>query len=291
MNSMNTNKKYKIIVTGSHGFLGTRIVSYYSTSHEVHGLGHADLDITNRQQVMEVICQLQPDVVFHCAAISETGYSQQHPDLSEQINYQGTIHVAEACKACGAKLIFMSSDQVYNGNAEQGLLPETVHLHPVSVYGQHKLDAERAVFAILPEAVGLRLTWMYDLPSSPLKLNRNLLVNLLHAYQYHETLKAATREYRGITFVWEVVKRLEACVDLPGGAYNFGCENEQTSYETFLEAARTMDFSVPETWILADEERFPEHPRNLSMSLDKLRSYGIDFPSTCQGFSIALGQK
>ena len=278
----------KILITGTQGFLGIRTMDYYSSRFEVHGLNHAELDITDRQGVIDKLVNLDPDAVFHCAAISDTGYSQQHPEESEQVNLLGTVNVAEACRQCGAKMVFMSSDQVYNGNAEQGLLPESVDLHPVSVYGLHKLEAERRVFAILPDAVGLRLTWMYDLPSSRLKLNRNLLVNLLNACQQHLTLKAATREYRGITFVWEVVKRLEKCLTLPGGAYNFGCENERTSYETFMEAARCMQLPRPEEWILADTERFPEHPRNLSMSLGKLRSQGIDFPSTYDGFKIAL---
>ena len=284
-------KKKRIVVTGAQGFLGTRIVAYYATCYEVYGFSHAELDITNRQLVLEKLTDLHPDAVFHCAAISDTAYSQQHPDESERINLWGTVHVAEACKACGAKLVFMSSDQVYNGNAEQGLLPETIDLHPVSVYGQHKLEAERKVFGILPDAVGLRLTWMYDLPSSNLKLNRNLLVNLQQTYQQHATMKAATREYRGITSVWEVVKRLDKCLSLPGGAYNFGCENEQPSYETFLEAARSMQLPHPEEWILADRERFPAHPRNLSMSLDKLRSLGVDFPSTCEGFHLAMAEE
>ena len=237
---------------------------------------------------MVKISEIQPDVVFHCAAISDTGYSQQHPEESRQINYLGTLNVAEACKTYGVKLVFMSSDQVYNGNVEQGLLPESIDLHPVSVYGQHKLEAEQTVFSVLPEAVGLRLTWMYDLPSSHLKLNSNILVNLQHTFENNETMRIATREYRGVTNVWEVVKHLENCLSLPGGVYNFGCENKLTSYETFLEAARCMQLPLPENWILADTERFPAHPRNLSMSLDKLRSFGVDFPSTSRGFELAL---
>lgn len=278
----------KIIVTGSKGFLGSRIVDFYSSAYDVYAFSHTELDITNLEQLEEKFVAIQPDVVFHCAAISDTGYSQQHPDESEAINLWGTVNVARACKMCGAKLVFMSSDQVYNGNVEQGLLPESIEVHPVSVYGQHKLSAEKEVAKVLESAVGLRLTWMYDLPNSSFKLNRNLLVNLLHASQCNETIKAATREYRGITSVWEVVKRLDKCIDLPGGIYNFGCENTLNSFATFVEAAKCMNLPSPEQLIISDNERFPDHPRNLSMSLAKLRSYGIDFPSTCKGFSQAL---
>lgn len=278
----------RIVVTGAHGFLGSRVVFYYSRSYEVIALGHIDLDITNRNQVLDKVVDLCPDIVFHCAAISDTGYSQQHPDESENINLWGTVHVAEACKACGAKLVFMSSDQVYNGNVEQGLLPETVSLRPLSVYGQHKLEAEKEVAKVLRTAVALRLTWMYDLPTCNMKSNQNILVNLLQAYQRQETIKASVREYRGITSVWEVVRRLIDCYSLPGGAYNFGCENMHTSYDTFLEACRCMRLPHPEKLVQADTERFPVHPRNLSMSLEKLRKYRLDFPSTYEGFKLAL---
>ena len=287
METNKTNKK-RIVVTGAQGFLGSRVARYYASVYEIIALGHADLDITNRSMVMEKLAELHPDVVFHCAAISDTGYSQQHPDESEKVNLWGTVHMAEVCKEHGIKLVFMSSDQVYNGNSEQGLLGEDISLQPKSVYGLHKLETEREVARILPDAVGLRLTWMYDLPTSSMKLNRNILVNLQQVFQHHETLKVAVREYRGITFVWEVVKRLNDCLNLPGGAYNFGCENELTSYETFLEAARCMNLPYPENWIVPDNERFPEHPRNLSMSIHKLRTFNINFPSTCDGFKTAL---
>ena len=282
------HSRKRIVITGAQGFLGSRVAQYFASHYEVFAFGHADLDITNRALVMNKLADINPDAVIHCAAISDTGYSQEHPQESERINLWGTVHVAEACKICGAKLIFMSSDQVYNGNEEEGLLPEFVNLHPVSFYGLHKLEAEKEVLRVLPDAVGLRLTWMYDLPTSSMKLNRNLLVNLLQAFQGQYTIKAAVREYRGITSVWDVVKRLNKCLNLPGGAYNFGCENKLTSYDTFLEAARCMHLPHPEQWIIPDKERFLEHPRNLSMSLDKLRAHDIDFPSTCEGFKLSL---
>lgn len=281
--------KKRLVVTGAQGFLGVRVCRYYADKFDVVGLSHADLDIADKDLVVGKIVALHPHVVIHCAAISDTGYSQQHPEESERINVQGTVHVAEACRQCGAKFIFMSSDQVYNGNAEQGLLPETIDLHPVSVYGKHKLEAEQKVFQLLPAAVGLRLTWMYDLPTSHLKLNRNILVNLQNAYHQHEKVRVATREYRGITSVWNVVTRLEKCIDLPGGAYNFGCENLLNSYETFREAGRLMNF--PDlSWIEADEERFPDHPRNLSMSLEKLRMFAIDFPTVAEELKQTLSE-
>lgn len=281
----------KLLITGASGFLGIRTTMHYITKCEVVCCGHAGLDITHAKAVESFFEIQQPDVVFHLAAISDTGYSELHPDESEAVNLQGTINIAKACARTGSKLIYMSSDQVYNGNTENGLLPEDIELTPENVYGRHKLQAEREVQMILPEAVGLRLSWMYDLPNSHYRLNRNLLVNLKTAFENKTYIKAATREMRGITNVWDVVYRLEDCVNLPGGIYNFGSENHLNSYETFLETAYMMGLEQPEQWIIPDSERFPEHPRNLTMDTTRIQKFGIKFPDTLQGIQLALGLK
>lgn len=280
----------KLLITGAGGFLGIRTTMHYITKCEVVCCGHAGLDITQAKAVESFFAIQQPDVVFHLAAISDTGYSEQHPDESEAVNLQGTVNIARACAQTGSKLIYMSSDQVYNGNTESGPLSENSKLAPENVYGRHKWQAEQEVQQILPDAVGLRLSWMYDLPDSHYRLNRNLLVNLRTAYVHKEVLKAATREIRGITNVWDVVYRLEDCVHLPGGIYNFGCENSRNSYETFVETARMMGLERPEEWILPDTERFPEHPRNLSMNTALIQQFGIRFPDTLQGIQLAIGR-
>lgn len=278
----------KWLITGASGFLGVRTAVYYHNRFQVMACSHTELDVADVVSVQRAFDRFRPEVVFHMAALSDTGFSEQHPDLSEQVNLQGTAVVAEACQQWGCKLVYMSSDQVYNGTAVSGPLPETAGLSPVNVYGRHKWQAEQKVRQILPDAVGLRLTWMYDLPDSPYRLNRNLLVNLKRAFEQGEPLRVATREIRGVTNVWDVVRRLEACLDLPGGVYNFGCENRLNSYELFLETARLMRFAQPEQWILPDSERFPDHPRNLSMDTACIRSFGIEFPDTLQGIRQAL---
>ena len=278
----------KVIITGAQGFLGVRLASYLNERYEVKACSHSDLDITAADRVLEVFQRFHPDYVVHCAAISDTGYAQQHPEESASINVDGTVNVAKACAEVGAKLIYMSSDQVYNGTDMLGGLSEFPPLAPTSVYGQHKLAAEDGVRSVARDAVGLRLSWMYDVIDSPYKLNRNILINLHNAVRNGQPISVATREYRGITNVWEVVRRIELCFKLPGGIYNFGSENPFNSYETFLAIARLMNIEHPEQLILKDEKRFPEHPRNLSMDLTKLRIHGIDFPETIEGMKLAL---
>lgn len=275
----------RLLITGAEGFLGIRTALYYSSLYELITCNHSDLDITDAQTTQKLIQDWKPDIVIHCAAISDTGLCERNPSLSESVNLEGSVNIAKACQDTGAQLIYMSSDQVYNGIPGNEPCPETLLLNPSTVYGRHKLQAEQAISDLLPDAIGLRLTWMYDLPDSPYKLNRNLLVNLTHASQNHETVKAATHEFRGITNVWEVVRHLTDCTRLPGGVYNFGCENRLNSYDTFMGAARLLHLPKPETWIIPDEER---HPRNLNMDITLLRSHGIDFPDTLDGIRQSL---
>ena len=82
--------------------------------------------------------------------------------------------MARAAAETGAKLVAFSSDQVYSGAAQEGPLPETLSLSPSNIYGQHKLEAEQRVLEVLPDAVFLRVPWMYDLPGYQLPIRGNL---------------------------------------------------------------------------------------------------------------------
>jgi len=264
----------KILISGASGFLGVRLCQYLSARHEIVAPSHKDLDIVSREQVCQVIERERPEAVIHCAAISSTGYAQQHPDESYATNVVGTVNIAQACAAIRAKMIYMSSDQIYGGVTLQGPLSENTPVAPNGVYGQHKLEAEKLVQEVLPEAVGLRLTWMYDDPNSPLRLNQNILVNLQNARLSNTPIKACVNELRGITDVWHVVHNIEPALSLPGGIYNFGSENHLNTYETLLRFAERTN--TPKELIVADDT----WQRNLSMSISRLRSCGIDFPDT-----------
>ena len=264
----------KILLTGASGFLGARIHQYLATRHEIIAPSHKDFDICSEENASAFILCHRPEAVIHCAAISSTGYAQQHPDESYMVNVVGTLNIAKACAQIEAKMLYMSSDQVYGGVTLMEPLKEDTPLAPNGIYGQHKLQAEQEVQKILPQAVGLRLTWMYDDPSSPLKLNQNILVNLQQARLNNTPIKACTRELRGLTDVWQVVRNIEPALQLPGGIYNFGSENRLNTYETYLAFADKTN--TPKQLIIADDS----WQRNLSMSIQRLRTHGIDFPDT-----------
>ncbi|MGN1354977.1 MAG: SDR family oxidoreductase [Alloprevotella sp.] len=280
--------KTKILITGSSGFLGCRLAYYFKDKYELLLPAHGELDISREEAVRTYMALHRPEVVVHCAALSNTWYCEQHPDESHRVNVQGVVKLAKACKQIGAKFVFMSSDQVYNGTPMPGPLKEEAELQPVNVYGRHKLEAEQRALWNLPESVGLRLTWMYDFPENAMRLNRNIVVKLLDAYREKNTIKAATHEFRGVTYVWEVVKNIEKAIALPGGIYNFGCGNVMNSHQLHLSAAEALGLKTPPDWILPDEERFADQTRNLTMDCTLIESFDIHFNASLEGLKEAL---
>ncbi len=278
----------KLLITGSSGFLGSRLALYYKDKYELLLPTHSQLNVSREEAVMAYMEQFQPDIVLHCAALNNTWYCEQHPDESHRVNVQGTVKIAKACKHIGAKLVFMSSDQVYNGTPVSGPLKEQDVFQPVNVYGRHKLEAEQRALRNNPMSVALRLTWMYDVPSSPMKLNSNILVNIQKALDEGTTIKAATHEYRGVTNVWEVVRNMEQTLELPGGIYNYGSGNHIDSYTLFLKVANIMGAKEPSTFILPDEERFSEQTRNLTMDCSLINNFGIRFNDSVEGIEKAI---
>lgn len=188
----------KILITGGSGFLGSRLAYYYRNKYDLLLPSHSELNISREEAVKAYLEEHRPDAVIHCAALSNTWYCEQHPEESHRVNVQGTVRIAKACKLIGAKLVFMSSDQVYNGTPMLGPLKEEDVLQPVNFYGRHKLEAEQRALWNLPDSVGLRLTWMYDLPNSSMKLNTNKSTTL-HVRKANKT-KRATKSSHLATF-------------------------------------------------------------------------------------------
>ena len=277
-----------ILITGSSGFLGSRLAVYLGKRNDLLLPTHSELNVSREDTVLAYMEEHRPKVVIHCAALSNTWYCEQHPEESHRVNVQGTVKMAKACKRIGAKFIFMSSDQVYNGTIASGPLREDCLLQPVNVYGRHKLEAEQRALLNLHESVGLRLTWMYDMPDSKMKLTSNILVNLQKASREGSVINVATHEYRGVTDVWEVVRNIEKVLNLPGGVYNFGSGNSLDSYSLFVETARLMGLGSAKDWIIPDYSRFCEQTRNLSMDCSLIGKYGIYFNDSIRGLEMAM---
>ena len=110
---METEKSMKIMVTGAGGFVGSRLTAYYGEKYDVWGVTHKDLDLTDEAAVFKTVENYRPDVLLHCAAVSDVAECSKKPELSHAVNVLGTEYLAKACGKTGTKLIMCSSDQVY----------------------------------------------------------------------------------------------------------------------------------------------------------------------------------
>lgn len=268
----------KILITGATGFLGSRIVDFYSKDYDIYMPTHKEMDITNEENVLRVFDAYKPDVVMHCAAISDVGLCDKEPEKSYKINVEGSINIAKASERNGAKCIICSSDQVYFGSTIEEPHNETEVLQPINTYGKQKLIAEQECLATNPDCVLLRLSWMYDSKTMGQNEHGDFFRNLLVQINGTGELCYPIYDKRGITDVNEVVSNLEKVFRIDGGIYNFGSSNDKSTFALVCELFESMKWDLDR--LHKNEEAFKSNPRNLCMSQSKIESYGIFFSTT-----------
>ena len=279
----------KLLVTGGSGFLGRRTALYFeSLGWQVLAPSHADLDITDETAVLAWFRENRPDAMIHTAAVSDTGACQRDPEGSEIINVNGTANLVECCREFGVKPVICSSDQVYFGSTLTEAHKETETLSPGNVYGGQKLRSERQCLAICPETVCLRLSWMYA--RDRFAGEKGDFLSGLKAALADESREICwpIHDRRGLTDIQYVVENLLKALELPGGVWNFGSENDRSTYETVKEVLEARNLREPLQRLKPNTDAFAEGARNLAMDLTKLNAAGIRFPTTSEGLIEAL---
>jgi dTDP-4-dehydrorhamnose reductase len=278
----------KILITGSNGFLGSRLSRYLIKNNSVKAPLHSEMNFTNLEDVMDVFSRDVPDLVIHCGAISDVRACEANPKKSYDVNVLGTENIAKACQKYHSKMIFCSSDQIYFEKCGMKDHHENEKVSPINEYGKQKLKAEDICLSLCSDAVCLRLSWMYDFISYREGEHKDLFRNIIMAIEKGDKISYPVYDYRGITYVQNVLKNIEKAFLLPGGVYNFGSENDKNTYETIkalLSLLGKKDYSV-----IPNAQAFADNPRNIKMNTDKIKSFGIEFPNTVQGFKKCVIQ-
>ena len=149
----------RILITGGHGQLG-RALEAALTADEVTALAHSELDITDREQVSAAVSRYDPEVVIHAAAWTDTAGCERDPARALQVNGEGAGIVAEACRESGATMLYISTNEVFDGEKSQPYA-EADSPNPINSYGRSKLDGERRVQAALKDHCIVRTSWLY----------------------------------------------------------------------------------------------------------------------------------
>lgn len=147
----------KIIITGAAGMLALDVADALR-GHEVRGFERRELDITDEDACREAIAS--SDVVINCAAYTAVDDAESHEDDAMRVNADGARALARACRAAGARLVHISTDYVFRGDATTPYA-EDAPLDPVSAYGRSKAAGEEAIRAELPEHYIVRTAWLY----------------------------------------------------------------------------------------------------------------------------------
>lgn len=261
-----------ILLTGARGFVGSRI------AQAVGCKASPSLRGAKEDQVRAIVESFAPDAIIHTAAIADMDACQRDPEASYHANVRLPLYLAKA--APKAKLLCFSTDQVYNGNQNEGPYRETEALQPANVYAQHKLEMEKRVLDVKPDAVMLRATWMYDLPQYQADNRNNFMMHILLSALARRPVHFSKTEYRGITYVREVARQTVQALGLPGGVYNFGSENRYSIFDTAKALYGLL--GIP------GEPQESQSNRNLWMDITSIRNHGLDFQDTVPGFATCL---
>lgn len=278
----------KLLITGATGFLGSRMAAYYKEKYEVFTPKHSEMDITDAASVENVLSEYMPEVIVHCAAISDVGRCEREPEQSWKINVTGSVNLAKTAAKIGAKCIICSSDQVYFGSKAEGAHREDEVLKPFNLYGREKLAAEQECLKCNPDCVLLRLSWMYDTKTLNAGEHGDFMRTFLSKLNTGEVLSYPVYDVRGISDVNEVIRNIEKTFGISGGVYNFGSPNEKNMYETMVEVFGNLGLDTGR--LQRNEQAFRDNPRNISMCQKKLEGCGIVFSSTVDNLTRCIAR-
>lgn len=151
----------KVLVTGANGQLGFDVVKRLQLeSIECQGIDREDVDITNDTEVKSFVENYSPDVVVHCAAYTAVDKAEEEKELCYRINVLGTRYIAEACKRIDAKMVYISTDYVFDGELDRPYEVTDIP-NPINYYGQTKYEGELEVRKILDKYFIVRISWVF----------------------------------------------------------------------------------------------------------------------------------
>ena len=187
--------------------IGTDIAPEYSGAADgtaVVSMPYVSLDITDADAVDRVICEMKPDVVVHCAAWTAVDLAEDEDkkDKVHAINADGTANIAKACKKTGSKMVYISTDYVFDGQGTTPWKPDCKDYKPLNVYGQTKLEGELAVSQTLEKYFIVRIAWVFGLNG------KNFIKTMLNVGKTHDTVRVVNDQIGTPTYTYDLARLL-----------------------------------------------------------------------------------
>ena len=251
----------KLFVTGVNGQLGHDVVNealargYEIIGSDIQETGtgnYVQLDITDSNAVKTVITGIKPDVIIHCAAWTAVDAAEDKPEVVDKINHLGTQYIADVAKAIDAKMVYISTDYVFDGQGTRPWEPDDKNYSPLNVYGQSKLDGELAVSSTLEKFFIVRIAWVFGLNG------KNFIRTMINAGRTHSEVRVVNDQIGTPTYTFDLARLLVDMIATDkygyyhatneGGYiswYDFCCEiYKQAGIDTKVVPVSTQEFGL-----------------------------------------------
>ena len=276
----------RVLVTGINGQLGHDVVNeLISRSHDAIGsdiseryVGVADssavtiapytqLDITDEQAVRETVQAVKPDAVIHCAAWTAVDSAEDEENLVkvDAINHLGTKYLVEAAKTANAKMLYLSTDYVFDGKGSIPWKPDDKNFGPQNVYGKTKLAGEQAVVNTLKKYFIVRIAWVFGLNG------KNFVKTMINVGKTHDTVRVVNDQIGTPTYTLDLARLLVDMIETEKyGYYHVTNEGGYISWFDFCcEFYKQYGLSTTIIPVTTSEYGLSKAARPLNSRLDK----------------------
>lgn len=192
----------KVLVTGAKGQLGSdTILCLQERNIPCLGIDRNDFDLTDAKQTEEFLTDYHPDAVIHCAAYTKVDQAEDEPELCHRINAKATETVAKVCKTLGAKMLYISTDYIFDGTKPVAYNPDDIAA-PISVYGRTKYEGELAVRTQIKQAFIVRISWVFG------KNGNNFVKTMLRLGKEHKEVRVVEDQIGSPTYTKDLAPLL-----------------------------------------------------------------------------------
>lgn len=272
----------KMVITGANGYLASLVQLFNKDKFEFIRVSRSDVDYNDPAAVAAYFDGLDFDVLFHTAANATTADCENDPVGTHRVNCESAIEIAKVCRAKGRRMIFISTEQLFNGKSEPGPFAEDVEPSCVTAYGQQKAEVDAWMRENMDDYVILRLSWMFGMAMPGIKPSPGIVSNVLAALKNDKPALFTCNEKRCMTYAQHLAGQFDKICELPSGVYNFASSNSLTTYE----AARVIADKLverglfnpedAERCILPNKERYADRFRDFRLDNTKTVAAGIE---------------